>query len=145
MELVLTLFWHWVNFGPLTRGSASTGYVAMHALLLAVGMPAGVLLGSLEGGVGGLAPPYGVQMDWEAILTPRPGAFVRAAWLAWAAPAVAVADRERRKRPRPPGRRRDPFGADDDEIGVITRAILADNDGKGMSEWTFRRMLQVMG
>ena len=116
---------------PVTRGSAATGYVAVHALLLAIGVPAGVLLGAPDGGgVGGLRPPVGIQMDWEAILTPTPGAFVRAAWLAWAAPVVAAADRERARQLQGSA-----------ELGVITRAI---HDSDSMVEWTFRRMLKCM-
>jgi hypothetical protein len=58
------IFFYWVNFAPLSRGSAATGYVGLHAVLLAAGY-------RIRDPI-----PVGVQADWEAILTPDPDAFV---------------------------------------------------------------------
>ena len=54
---VLAVFYYWVNFGPLTRGSAATGYAALFGMAAAAGLA--------------LRPcmPEGVQADWEAILS----------------------------------------------------------------------------
>jgi hypothetical protein len=30
VELAMTFFFYWVNFGPLSRGSAATGYAVRH-------------------------------------------------------------------------------------------------------------------
>ena len=59
-----TVFYYWVTWAPLTRGSAATAYVMMYGLLLASGVVVH------EG------PPPGVQADWEAILQASPIAFV---------------------------------------------------------------------
>ena len=66
------LFYYWVSFGPLSRGSAACGYVVLAGLHIAAGLKA--------------PPPKmppGRQLDWEAILTPTPRAFVddHTAWL----------------------------------------------------------------
>ena len=53
-----------MNFAPLSRGSAATGYVGLHAVLLAAGY-------RIRDPI-----PVGVQADWEAILTPNPDTFV---------------------------------------------------------------------
>ena len=58
------IFFYWVNFAPLSRGSAATGYVGLHAVLLAAGYKIREPI------------PVGVQADWEAILTPDPDIFV---------------------------------------------------------------------
>ena len=65
------IFFYWVNFAPLSRGSAATGYVGLHAVLLAAGY-------KIENPI-----PIGVQADWEAILTSSPIDFVEAlkGWL----------------------------------------------------------------
>eukprot|EP00753_Platysulcus_tardus_P010750 PLAT302.4.p1 GENE.PLAT302.4~~PLAT302.4.p1 ORF type:complete len:247 (+),score=76.28 PLAT302.4:23-742(+) len=63
---VLRVFYYWVNFGPLTRGSAATGYAIMYALFYAAGLRVTQ------------PPPSGMQLDWEAILQPSPEAFVEA-------------------------------------------------------------------
>ena len=59
------IFYYWVAFGPLSRGSAACGYVVMLGLLLALGVS-----------VADTPMPEGVQMDWEAILRPSPRAFI---------------------------------------------------------------------
>lgn len=65
------MFYYWVNFGPLSRGSAACGYVVLAGLMAAAGWRL-------------VEPvPRGVQMDWEAILRPTPEAFMTKArpWL----------------------------------------------------------------
>lgn len=56
-DLVMKLYFYWVVFAPLTRGTAVCGMLAVCALHLAVGEC--------------IRPPHweGVQMDWEAILS----------------------------------------------------------------------------
>ncbi|CAM9565623.1 unnamed protein product [Discosporangium mesarthrocarpum] len=70
-DLVLKLFYYWVNFGPLSRGSAACGYIVMVGLLMALGWELNKPL------------PPGVQMDWEAILRPTPELFMEVSrpWL----------------------------------------------------------------
>lgn len=70
-DLILTMFYYWVNFGPLSRGSAACGYVVLSGLMAAAGWRLTELL------------PPNVQMDWEAILRPSPEAFIAKArpWL----------------------------------------------------------------
>jgi tetratricopeptide (TPR) repeat protein len=63
--IALKMFFYWVNFAPLTRGSAATGYVALHAILLAAGY-------QFKDPV-----PKDIQMDWEAMLVQDPTNFVR--------------------------------------------------------------------
>jgi hypothetical protein len=36
-ELALTFYFYWVNFGPLSRGTAACGYIAFFALMLSIG------------------------------------------------------------------------------------------------------------
>jgi hypothetical protein len=56
---------------PLSRGSAVVGYIVLLGLFLAANMD---ITASI---------PPGVQVDWEAILSPDPGTFVDAVkpWL----------------------------------------------------------------
>ena len=65
------IFYYWVNFGPLSRGSAACGYAVLSGLMAAAGWR--------------LTEPFpeNVQMDWEAILRPTPAAFMAVArpWL----------------------------------------------------------------
>lgn len=70
-DLILTMFYYWVNFGPLSRGSAACGYIVLSGLMAAAGWRLTELL------------PANVQMDWEAILRPSPEAFIAKArpWL----------------------------------------------------------------
>jgi hypothetical protein len=66
VDLALLFFFYWVNYAPLTRGSAATGYCVLFAVLMAAGyevLPPGMAL-------------KGVQMDWEAILCSSPDEFV---------------------------------------------------------------------
>jgi len=63
-DLILSIYYYWVNFGPLSRGSAACGLIVMSGLLLAVGMK--------------ITCPIkeGMQMDWEAILRPEVNDFL---------------------------------------------------------------------
>ena len=63
-ELALTFYFYYVNFGPLSRGTAATGYIAFFALMLSVGFEVQC------------SPPEGTQVDWPAILSPTPMDFV---------------------------------------------------------------------
>eukprot|EP00941_MAST-03F_sp_MAST-3F-sp1_P000691 g691.t1 len=60
----LAFFYFWVNAGPLTRGSAATGYCALFALFEAAGF-------RLKDQM-----PENVQLDWEAILSTSVDEFV---------------------------------------------------------------------
>ncbi len=64
LDYALTLFYYWVNFVPLARGTSSTGYAVFASILLAVG----------EELVSGI--PRGKQLDWEAILISDPRLFI---------------------------------------------------------------------
>ena len=52
----MAVFYYWVTWAPLTRGSAATGYVFLYGLLLA----SNVVVRN--------GPPVDFQADWEAIL-----------------------------------------------------------------------------
>ena len=67
LDLALSIFFYWVNFGPLSRGSAACGYAIFVAVLAALNVE--VSLPWLK---------KGVQLDWEAILRPTPQAFIAA-------------------------------------------------------------------
>ncbi|ONM27966.1 Suppressor of RPS4-RLD 1 [Zea mays] len=70
-DAILRMTYYWYNFMPLSRGSAVVGYVVLLGLFLAANMD---ITASI---------PPGVQVDWEAILSPDPGTFVDAVkpWL----------------------------------------------------------------
>ena len=61
----LTVFFYWVNFGPLSRGSAACGCAVLRACLAAAGFD--LQLPAL---------PPNKQLDWEAILRPNPASFI---------------------------------------------------------------------
>ena len=65
LEASLTVFFYWVNFGPLSRGSAACGYAVLRACLAAVGYHLELP-----------ALPPNKQLDWEAILRPNPASFI---------------------------------------------------------------------
>ena len=65
IDVVLTIFYYWVNFGPLSRGTAACGYGTLLGLFTALNLR--VALPFL--------PPE-KQLDWEAILRPTPQAFI---------------------------------------------------------------------
>ena len=64
LEAALSVFFYWVNFGPLSRGSAACGYAMLLAALTALNIEVALPL-----------LPRGKQLDWEAILRPSPRAF----------------------------------------------------------------------
>ena len=69
VEIALLVFYYWVCFAPLTRGSAAVGYGMMLAILRC-------------GGITLLSMPEGVQLDWEAILAESSSSFVEQ-WAGW--------------------------------------------------------------
>ena len=60
----LELFYYFVNFAPLSRGSAVTAYIILNAILIV----SGVFIYS--------PLPKGIQLDWEAILAPSKDDFI---------------------------------------------------------------------
>merc|ERR1712130_431647 len=63
LELALTFFYFWVNYGPLSRGTAACGLVILNALLIATGYII-------------ISPIPGMQIDWEAILVSSHADFI---------------------------------------------------------------------
>jgi len=72
VQVSLKVFYYWVHFAPLTRGSAAVGHGMMLSLLRAGGKEMRLGGGQLEG----------VQLDWEAILRSDADEFV-SAWSGW--------------------------------------------------------------
>eukprot|EP00850_Spirogloea_muscicola_P017708 SM000155S01637 [mRNA] locus=s155:42573:48141:+ [translate_table: standard] len=68
---ILRLSYYWYNFMPLVRGTAAVGYITLLGLYLAAGLEVTTLI------------PPGVQVDWDAILSPRLETFLGAVrpWL----------------------------------------------------------------
>jgi hypothetical protein len=64
VDLALTVFYYWVVFAPLSRGSAACAYAALHSILLSVGLVIPTKL------------PHNIQLDWEAILAHDSAAFI---------------------------------------------------------------------
>ena len=58
LESALCLFYYWVTFAPLSRGTAACGYAALLAVITAGNYEVSTWL------------PAGKQLDWEAILSP---------------------------------------------------------------------------
>jgi hypothetical protein len=57
LDRCLELYYFWINFSPLSRGSAAVGYASIVACMISFGdIPTHPL-------------PKGVQLDWEAILS----------------------------------------------------------------------------
>lgn len=61
--MVLRVYFYIVNMGPLTRGSSAVAMAMLAGLSMACGLPLS------------LPMTKGVQLDWEAILTPTPACF----------------------------------------------------------------------
>ncbi|URE00096.1 Tetratricopeptide repeat protein [Musa troglodytarum] len=76
-DAILRMTYYWYNFMPLSRGSAVVGYIVLLGLFLAANME-----------VTGSIPP-GVQVDWEAILSPNPDAFLSSI-KPWLYPSVRI-------------------------------------------------------
>jgi hypothetical protein len=74
---VLRLSFYWYNFMPLSRGTASIGFVVLQSLFLSVGLQFGAI-------------PDGHQVDWEAILSPSFDTFYGTV-SAWILPQLRVA------------------------------------------------------
>lgn len=64
MREALRLFFYWVNFAPLTRGSAMCGYAAIMAVIVASNR-------TIKNSI-----PKGKQLDWEAIFTADSNDFI---------------------------------------------------------------------
>ncbi|GJN10543.1 hypothetical protein PR202_ga28644 [Eleusine coracana subsp. coracana] len=76
-DAILRMAYYWYNFMPLSRGSAVVGYVVVLGLFLAANMDVTASI------------PPGVQVDWEAILSPDPGTFVNAV-KPWLYPSIKI-------------------------------------------------------
>ncbi|CAD5169559.1 unnamed protein product [Musa acuminata subsp. malaccensis] len=76
-DAILRMTYYWYNFMPLSRGSAVVGYIVLLGLFLAANME-----------VTGSIPP-GVQVDWEAILSPNPDVFLSSI-KPWLYPSVRI-------------------------------------------------------
>jgi tetratricopeptide (TPR) repeat protein len=63
-DWILTIVFYWYNFMPLSRGTAATGYIALVAMFLSVGIK-----------INRTVPPK-VLVDWEGILRPTPRDFI---------------------------------------------------------------------
>ncbi|KAG9440274.1 hypothetical protein H6P81_020439 [Aristolochia fimbriata] len=74
---ILRMTYYWYNFMPLSRGSAVVGYIVLLGLFLAANM---VVTGSI---------PTGVQVDWEAILSPDPDEFLQSV-KSWLYPSIKL-------------------------------------------------------
>ncbi|MCO5575061.1 hypothetical protein L7F22_028858 [Adiantum nelumboides] len=76
-DSILKLTYYWYNFMPLARGTAAVGYITLLGLFLASGME---ITASI---------PEGVQVDWEAILSPNVSFFTEAV-SKWLYPSVKL-------------------------------------------------------
>ena len=73
VKICLEIFYYWVNFAPLSRGSAATGYSVLLGCIASLGeVPVAPL-------------PRGVQIDWLGMLSPSAEEFILAVY-----PYVAV-------------------------------------------------------
>jgi len=63
-DLILIMAFYWYNFMPLSRGTAATGYIALVAMFLAIGIKIDTLV------------PEAFLVDWEGILRPKPDDFI---------------------------------------------------------------------
>ncbi|TVU19671.1 hypothetical protein EJB05_35834 [Eragrostis curvula] len=76
-DAILRMTYYWYNFMPLSRGSAVVGYVVLLGLFLAANMDVTASI------------PPGVQVDWEAMLSPDPDTFVNAV-RPWLYPSIKI-------------------------------------------------------
>ena len=68
VKICLEIFYYWVNFAPLSRGSAATGYSVLVGCIASLGeVPVSPL-------------PHGVQIDWLGMLSSSPQEFVQEAY-----------------------------------------------------------------
>lgn len=56
-DLILTMAFYWYNFMPLSRGTAATGYIALIAMFLAIGVKIDTLV------------PLEFLVDWQVSLS----------------------------------------------------------------------------
>ena len=64
LKISLEMFYFWINFSPLTRGTAACGYSCLVATMLCCGLDFAEPL------------PLNMQLDWEAIFSPNCSDFV---------------------------------------------------------------------
>lgn len=64
LELSLSFFYYWVNYGALSRGTAACGLIILNAFLIATGYFL-------------TKPIPGMQIDWEALLAPTHTEFIQ--------------------------------------------------------------------
>jgi len=83
VDLSLRLFYYWVSLCPLTRGSAHTGYALMAAVVVATGRPRNAGRAGRTSGGRRRIGIEGEQLDWEALLSESPDAFVKHKREAW--------------------------------------------------------------
>ncbi|KAG1347909.1 suppressor of RPS4-RLD 1 [Cocos nucifera] len=76
-DAILRMTYYWYNFMPLSRGSAAVGYTVLLGLFLAANM-------EVTGNI-----PRGIQVDWEAIMSSSPDAFLDAV-KPWLYPSVRI-------------------------------------------------------
>lgn len=62
-QYTMDLFYYWINFSPLSRGTSAVGYIALYASLMAAGLEPKNRV------------PRNVQLDWEALLESDPREF----------------------------------------------------------------------
>jgi hypothetical protein len=74
----LELYYYWVTFSPLTRGTAVCGIVALFAALQSCGLTLQCKHPCIDGSGYTVCDewPHGVQLDWEAIFADSCGDFV---------------------------------------------------------------------
>ena len=75
------MFYYWVNYAPITRGSSATGYAGLYAGLLAAGRSFAHRVAE------------GIQLDWEAMLSPTLDDFIGkiSSWIFETVPAKVPA------------------------------------------------------
>uniref|UniRef100_A0A7N0ULP9 Suppressor of RPS4-RLD 1 n=1 Tax=Kalanchoe fedtschenkoi TaxID=63787 RepID=A0A7N0ULP9_KALFE len=74
---ILRMTYYWYNFMPLSRGSASVGFIVLLGLLMAVNLEFTGMI------------PEGVQVDWDAILNFNPESFIETV-KSWLYPSLTV-------------------------------------------------------
>lgn len=74
--------YYWYHFMPLARGTAAVGYITILGLFLSADMPVNANI------------PKDSQVDWEAILSRTPEAFI-ASVSKWLYPAAVVGSGEK--------------------------------------------------
>jgi hypothetical protein len=80
VKICLRFYYYWLNYSPLSRGSAAVGYAVLVGCVLAMG---DVLMQPL---------PPGIQLDWEAMFEANSTVFADKAyiWLQDRQPAQSI-------------------------------------------------------